>query len=215
MTIVAIHQPNFFPWVGYFEKIAYCDYFVFLDDVQYSKGTMINRTKIRGDTLITCPVHAPFPSKIKNVTIAHNRWKEKVFKTIFWNYKNCRYFNEYIPEIYKFLFNNEQNLSRYNISNIIAISGLLDIQPQCGFIIQSELQIPDRGGTTETLVDIIGYLGGTKYYSGIGAFSYLDEQKMRDDGISVLYQDISGFPKTSIIDVLMKRGKNIVGEMII
>ena len=43
--IVAIHQPNYLPWLGYFHKIAAADIFVFLDDVPFSKGSYINRVK--------------------------------------------------------------------------------------------------------------------------------------------------------------------------
>ena len=35
--ICAIHQPNFFPWLGYFDKTVRADIFVLLDDVQYQK----------------------------------------------------------------------------------------------------------------------------------------------------------------------------------
>ena len=46
--IVAIHQPNFLPWMGYFWKIAHVDRFVFLDNVQFSKGSYQNRVKVKG-----------------------------------------------------------------------------------------------------------------------------------------------------------------------
>ena len=44
---VAIHQPNYFPWVGYFYKIKAADIFIFLDDVDFSKGSYTNRCRIR------------------------------------------------------------------------------------------------------------------------------------------------------------------------
>src|SRR3546814_3690829 len=47
--IVAIHQPNYLPWLGYFHKIARADVFVFLDDVQFSKNGYTNRVRILGD----------------------------------------------------------------------------------------------------------------------------------------------------------------------
>ena len=46
MIKVAIHQPNFFPWMGYFHKIANCNTFVYLDDVQFSGGSVTGRAKI-------------------------------------------------------------------------------------------------------------------------------------------------------------------------
>ena len=46
--VVSIHQPNFFPWLGYFEKIVRSDYFIFLDNVQFPKkgGSWTNRVKL-------------------------------------------------------------------------------------------------------------------------------------------------------------------------
>ena len=46
MRVVAIHQPNYLPWLGYFAKISEADEFVFLDDVQYSKNSYTNRVKV-------------------------------------------------------------------------------------------------------------------------------------------------------------------------
>jgi len=46
--VVAIHQPNFLPWLGYFDKLARADTFVLLDSVQFPKrnGTWMNRVKL-------------------------------------------------------------------------------------------------------------------------------------------------------------------------
>ena len=46
--ILAAHQSNDLPWCGYFYKIAYCDIFVILDDVQFTKNSYQNRTRIKG-----------------------------------------------------------------------------------------------------------------------------------------------------------------------
>ena len=46
--VVAIHQPNFLPWLGFFAKLARADVFVLLDDAQFQKkrGTGSNRVKL-------------------------------------------------------------------------------------------------------------------------------------------------------------------------
>ena len=51
---VAIHQPEHFPYMGFFQKMEYADVFVILDDVQYSKGNWQNRNRFlnKNDTLL-------------------------------------------------------------------------------------------------------------------------------------------------------------------
>ena len=76
MTVVAIHQPNYVPWPGYFHKLAACDVFVHLDAVQYPRGQSFaarNRIKTpNGVTYLTVPVSVPKGSerrlKVENVT---------------------------------------------------------------------------------------------------------------------------------------------------
>ena len=45
--IVSIHQPQFFPWFGYFDKIQQSDCFVILDTVQFKKNEFQNRNKVK------------------------------------------------------------------------------------------------------------------------------------------------------------------------
>lgn len=68
---VAIHQPNFLPWRGFFEKARAADVFVLLDDVQFSKGSYTNRTRTQGGWL-TVPVHAHGRPLIKDVLVAED-----------------------------------------------------------------------------------------------------------------------------------------------
>ena len=75
--IVAIHQPNYAPWLGYFAKMARADVFVFLDDVQYTKNSYINRVQIdAGGTArwLTVPVSFSFRDPINRVRAANENW---------------------------------------------------------------------------------------------------------------------------------------------
>ena len=121
--IVAIHQPNFFPWLGYFDKIARSDTFILLDDVQFPKtgGVWSNRVKILvGDKArwITAPIDRKFSGTRKIYEIyfsSNNNWRDKILKTIEINYKKHPFFDETIKVISSLTMNQETNLSKYNI----------------------------------------------------------------------------------------------------
>jgi hypothetical protein len=79
--IVAIHQPQYLPWLGYFDKIDKADKFVFLDTVQFKKNEWQNRNKIRtvhGCQWLTVPTLYRFPERICEVKINNSvRWQHK------------------------------------------------------------------------------------------------------------------------------------------
>ena len=75
---VAIHQPNYLPWMGYFHKMHHADVFIFLDDVQFTKGSHINRVKIlsgKGPRWLTVPVvKVKLGQNIIDVRPSSNNW---------------------------------------------------------------------------------------------------------------------------------------------
>src|SRR3972149_7751977 len=112
--IVAIHQPNFFPWLGYFDKIVKSDIFILLDNVQFPKtgGIWTNRVKIMvGKTAdwITVPIIRSYHGlklvseiEINDTTL----WRKKMLATIESNYKKTKYFQQIYPVIVPVLENN-------------------------------------------------------------------------------------------------------------
>ncbi|MBU2027138.1 MAG: WbqC family protein, partial [Proteobacteria bacterium] len=70
--IVAVHQPQYLPWLGYFDKIDRADVFVLLDTVQFKKNEWQNRNRIKaaaGPQWLTVPVTYKFPQRINEVGI--------------------------------------------------------------------------------------------------------------------------------------------------
>ena len=64
---IGIHQPQFLPWLPYFLKIEACDYFVFLDIVDYQKNGLQNRNQIKsinGKQWLTIPIKNKLGQKI-------------------------------------------------------------------------------------------------------------------------------------------------------
>ena len=78
---VAIHQPHYLPWLGYFAKWAAADRFIFLDTVQYEKNGWQNRNRVKtpdGPRWLTVPVHARLGTPIREVTIDRSDIKLKL-----------------------------------------------------------------------------------------------------------------------------------------
>ena len=88
MSKIAIMQPTFLPWVGYFDLIDQVDTFVFLNDVQFQKQTWQHRNKIltkNGLQWITVPVltKGRFGQHLQEVSISDQRFASKILTTIY------------------------------------------------------------------------------------------------------------------------------------
>src|SRR6266849_5030111 len=83
---IAIHQPHYLPWLGYFAKWAAADLFVFLDTVQYEKNGWQNRNRIKtrdGPRWLTAPVRARLGTAIRDVMIDTTQpWRARHFRAI-------------------------------------------------------------------------------------------------------------------------------------
>ncbi|MBS4034552.1 MAG: WbqC family protein [Ignavibacterium sp.] len=223
--IVAIHQPNFLPWIGFFNKIKNSDLFVFLDDVQFERGkTFTSRTRILingQENWLTVPVvNKSELIAIKDIKVDKSFiWKHKHLRTLELNYKKHPYFNEVfkiLEDIYK---NETVFLIDYNISFILRICDYLDIRKK--IINSSDIEgVTDKNSWEKLLYILIKteakiYLSG----SGEGSKRYVNESDLRKNDISLLWQDYNMqtyiqknsrdfVSHLSIIDLLFNYGKN-------
>jgi len=101
--IVAIHQPVYLPWLGFFHKMRSSDVFVFLDDVPFSKNSVENRNLIktpRGKLWLTMPVRTVgrYGQLIRDVEIDNSQnWAEKHWKSLSMNYRKARFYSTHAP----------------------------------------------------------------------------------------------------------------------
>ena len=102
-AFTAIHQPNFFPWLGYFNKIARADVFIVLDNVQHTKtgSNWSNRVKLfisAEPRWVTAPISRPAHGTIalNQVEWANLPWREKLLKTLATNYQVAPFYDEAI-----------------------------------------------------------------------------------------------------------------------
>ncbi len=215
--IISIHQPYYFPWLGYFEKIAKSDIFVILDDVQYEKNNFYNRNKIKSSTgwdWLSVPVHNKNRMKITDIRIANSmNWQEKHFRQIYYNYNKSEFYPNYNKMLeYIFKDNRWEKLIDLNMFIIKEIMKNLKIKTK--LIFSSECNV--TGSSTKKLVNLCKYLNADIYYSGISGHKYLDMKLFSENGIEVIFQNYTTpnysqlhndfIPDLSIIDLLLNNG---------
>ena len=190
--IVAIHQPQFMPWLGYFDKMDSCDVFVFLDNVQYKKNEYQNRNRIKtpdGWQWLTVPVHYKFPQKINEVTINNSvNWHTKHLHSLQANYGKSPHFEKYIRLFTEFYQQDWQLLSGLNMSSVILMKELLEIKTE--IVVASEMG-GLRDEPNQRLIDICGRLGADTYLAGTDGRTYMDINKFEDAGIDVKFQEFN------------------------
>ena len=227
---VAIHQPNFFPWLGYFDKIVRVDQFIFLDHVQLQKnvGSWTNRVPIfvSGEKKwVTASIKRNFSGtkKINEIQIQlDDNWKRKFIKTLKYSYGKCVFFKQVMNLIEPLILFNEQNLSKYNVHCIKNILESLEIKTS-HLKLSSDLN--QRGSSTNLLINLTKSVGGNSYLCGGGAKGYQDDNLFETNGIELIYQNFNHpvynqlnreefVPGLSIIDCLMNNGLEKTNEII-
>ena len=179
---VAIHQPNFFPWIGYFDKIAKSDVFILLDDVQLPKkgGTWSNRVKLLGtnneEKWLTAPIVRQYSGvrNINEVSFDHNKpWRESILSTIKSYYGKSPFYAEIMPILNDLILYPEDNIALYNTYIVYSISKLLGI-PKSRFIKSSNIKY--EGHSNEMLASLVKAVGGSVYVYGGGSDSYQENE---------------------------------------
>jgi hypothetical protein len=177
--IIAIMQPTFIPWVGYFDMMDKVDLFLYLDDVQLQKRSWQVRNKLKnknGEYWLTIPIakkSSRNETLISNAEISYNtNWIQKSLKTIEYSYKKTEYFEEVFPFVCS-MFNEEKLLSDFNIGLIERVRLKLKIKTRA--IRTSEIKNV-KGSKDERLVQIITKLKYGKYLSPLSSANYINRK---------------------------------------
>lgn len=189
---VAIHQPNFLPWTGYFLKMALCDIFVFLDDVQFSRKRA-SRTELisRGGKALTIsmPVHLPHgfqTTYAQAIPAMSSMTKNKLLNKIKENYLHAPYFDRIFPIIEMRIRADNKSLSDFNIGLIKDFCVLLKIASEC--VTSSELNVLSHDKNNRNL-EIVKKLHGKVYWSGTGALAYNNPAVFEENQIQLRYAE--------------------------
>lgn len=219
----AMHQPHYFPWLGYFDKIAKADVFVLLDEVQFEKNSLMCRNRvldgngqikyitISGDTkgFLTrryCDLST------KDVSI----WTTRQQNALQNYYRRAPHCKEILPLLERFFQEGHATICQWTCASIRFVQELLQIPTP--LIYQSSVDYARDSRRSELVYAICKAIGADTYFSGRGAsMEYLNREKFAENGVSIVFQDFQHpvypqcnskefIPGISVLDLLFNCG---------
>ena len=187
--MITIHQPDFIPYLGFFNKVRLCDVLVIGDHVQYRNKGFQNRVKIKssnGANWLTVSNTHHMGQQISLVKISKEQdefWYEKHLKTLQICYGKAKFFDEYIGRFestYKKDFEFLADLNLDFIKTVLEILGYnIPIKKT------SEMNLTKT--KNELIIEICKNIGADSYLSGMGGANYIDESIFKKNGIKLFY----------------------------
>ena len=185
---VAIHQPHYLPWLGYFDKLDSADVFVLLDTVQFKKHEWQNRNRIRtkeGWQWLTVPIIDRFPERIDLVEInPRTDWQRKHCQALRLHYGKAPFWDPLGPALLDLLERPWVRLNELNVAVTDLLCRHLGTTTSC--ILASSF--PAQEDPTGRLIDLCRALGGTTYLAGQNGPAYMDVARFSQAGIAIQVQ---------------------------
>ena len=222
--ILAAHQPGYLPWLGYLDKLARCDVFMIVDDVQYEAQNYQNRNRVKinnGVTWLTVPLLGGSrddricDKRIPPQSNSKEDWQRRTWRTLQIHYGSAPHFNDYADElrdVYTRQWNTLVDLDLHMLQLFMRWLGIT--KP---VIRSSSMEIKLQ--KTARIAELCRRVGATRYLSGSGGSrGYLDIERLNSAGIDVQWQSFNhpvypqryphlGFvPNLGAIDLLLNCG---------
>jgi hypothetical protein len=223
---IAIMQPYFMPYIGYFQLISSVDEFIIYDNIQYTKKGWINRNRILvngKDQFITIPIKKDSDYLDVSERIISDNWgkeKYKILNTIKSFYGKAPNFKEAYQVIEDCLNIEEENLFNFIYETILIINNFLDIKTK--IIISSDIDIDHNLRSKNKVIEICKNRNAEIYVNSIGGISLYNKEEFKDNGIilnfiksnPIKYHQSNGefIPWLSIVDVMMFNSKEKIKE---
>ena len=225
---LAIMQPYFFPYIGYWQLIFAVDRFVIYDDVNFIKQGWINRNRIliNGEpSYITIPLDGASPNKrICDIPMQTSPlWRKKMLKSIEFSYRKSPFFDEVFAEVDKLISIPATNLAGYLAQCLESLATFLTIGTE--FVQSSRDYGNSNLGGQDRVLDICNRESATAYVNLPGGQTLYDATSFANANINLSFlsgrispypQRVADFvPNLSIIDALMEIGVSGVRERLL
>jgi hypothetical protein len=228
--LVAIHQPNFLPWLGFFRKLCRSDLFIILDDVQFPQtggGTLVNRVRIMfpaGPGWLTVPVSRSFSGvRLCSEMLIDDSapWRANMLKTLRSSYGRSPFFKPVFSLCEELAANPAERLMDFNLAGLRALLGFMRL-PVDHLRLASDYGVDTTA--TQRLVDLVKACGGTGYLAGDGTAGYQRDALFAENGLELrrnnFVHPVYSQPKwgfvagLSIVDALFNVGPEVVRALL-
>lgn len=220
--VIAILQPVYLPWLGYFEQMAYADLFVVLDDVQYTRHDWRNRNRVRtadGPVWLTVPVRRHARSAtIREIRVNFETdWQRRHLRTIELAYGRCSFIEPLYSELEAAYAHRDELLLDLDVRLMRVLAACLGVSTPIAMASEVPLRAdPDHRDLNGRIIDICHYFSASVLYDGAKAAAFIDRGRFRRVDLEVVFQDYrhpeyrQRFPgfisHLSAVDLIMNAG---------
>ncbi len=218
-VVLALMQPYFFPYMGYFDLINNCNKFVVFDQAQYIKQGWINRNRvlhpIEGWQYVTVPMEKHKSSaQICQVSMASNdSWKPKVIARLTHLKSHAPHYSSTMQLVKDCLSSEEREISRFNVAILEKICRYLELELDYDYLSEMDLNLGEDLKPGEWALELAIKLGAKKYVNLPGGESLFDRMAFEQNKIKLCVRKAAQFSYStgkyqyqsnlSIIDALM------------
>lgn len=216
---LAIMQPYFFPYIGYFQLIAAVDRFIICDDVQYIRHGWINRNRVLAADnqfqYIILPVarHGS-TDRISTIRIAGvDGWQTTIFRQLEIYRKKAPYYDAVMQLLQGCLFNQEKEIAVYTGYCLQAVCEYIGIPFQMEISSRLQLDYSNVKQTDDWAISICRQLEAVDYYNPPGGIQFYKKERFSDNQINLRFVNprlreyaqlrAPFLPALSVIDVMM------------
>ncbi len=212
---VAVMQPYFLPYIGYFQLIAAVDSFVIYDNIKYTKKGWINRNRLLAggvDQIFTLPLRSGSDSlQVRERTLADDFQPRKLLDQFSGAYRSAPEFARVFPLVERIVLHPDRNLFAYVLNSVKAICAELDVGTEIR--VSSSVEIDHALRHQEKVLALCAATGATTYVNAIGGTELYSARDFAACGVELRFlrsrpveypQFGAGFvPWLSIVDVMM------------
>ncbi len=212
---LAIMQPYFFPYIGYFQLIGTVDLFILYDNIKYTKKGWINRNRMLQngkDVIFSLPLKRDSDYlDVSERELAADFNRDKLLNQFIGAYQRAPYFDQTFPLVEQIVRHEEKNLFRFLHHSIVNTCEHLGITTEIKM--SSDIAIDNLLKTQEKVLALCKAAGASTYVNAIGGVKLYSKEMFQEKGIDLKFVQSKPFeypqfgnefvPWLSIIDVMM------------